>query len=89
MSLETTNPADYLPVYTCHKEVQAAKILKITDLGYLIFDHEVSNCIELKVNDEYLDKHKPFVGGYYVMYRSGYESFSPAEAFEDGYTRNG
>ena len=25
-------------------------------------------------------------GGYYVRYPDGYESWSPAEAFEDGYT---
>lgn len=26
------------------------------------------------------------IGGYYVKYPSGYESWSPAEDFEDGYT---
>jgi len=32
-------------------------------------------------------KHKPEVGGYYVVYADGYKSFSPAQAFEEGYTR--
>ena len=27
------------------------------------------------------------VGGYYVVYEDGYESWSPAKAFEDGYTK--
>ncbi|MCK9988658.1 MAG: hypothetical protein AzoDbin1_05130 [Azoarcus sp.] len=27
------------------------------------------------------------VGGYYVVYEDGYKSFSPAIAFESGYTR--
>ena len=27
------------------------------------------------------------VGGYYVVYTGGYKSWSPAEAFEDGYTK--
>lgn len=27
------------------------------------------------------------VGGYYVLYDDGYESWSPASAFEDGYRR--
>jgi len=27
------------------------------------------------------------VGGYYVRYEDGYESWSPAKAFEEGYTR--
>ncbi len=26
------------------------------------------------------------VGGYYVLYEDGYDSWSPAKAFEDGYT---
>lgn len=32
-------------------------------------------------------KHKPVAGGYFVVYEDGYESFSPAKAFEEGYTR--
>jgi hypothetical protein len=39
------------------------------------------------VDAAYLAKHKPVVGGYYVVYADGYESFSPAQAFEEGYTR--
>jgi hypothetical protein len=31
-------------------------------------------------------KHAPQVGGYYVRYPDGYESWSPAKAFEEGYT---
>lgn len=40
-----------------------------------------------EVSREYLDKHQPEAGGYYVRYADGYESFSPASAFEKGYTR--
>ena len=38
------------------------------------------------VDADYIDRHKPAVGGYYVVYKDGYKSFSPAEAFEQGYT---
>lgn len=38
------------------------------------------------VNSAYMEKHQPKVGGYFVIYTDGYRSFSPAEAFEDGYT---
>lgn len=38
------------------------------------------------VSNEYLRKHNPVVGGYWVQYKDGYQSFSPAEAFEGGYT---
>ena len=36
-------------------------------------------------DEAYLDKHEPQAGGYYVRYADGYESWSPAEAFENGY----
>ena len=39
------------------------------------------------IDAAYLRKHNPQAGGYYVVYADGYKSFSPAEAFEDGYTR--
>jgi hypothetical protein len=38
------------------------------------------------VSTEYVRKHKPVVGGYWVQYADGYQSFSPANAFEEGYT---
>jgi len=39
------------------------------------------------VSLEFITKHRPQVGGYLVFYKDGYRSFSPADAFEDGYTR--
>lgn len=41
----------------------------------------------IMVSKEFMQKHEPKVGGYYVQYRNGYVSFSPAEAFEEGYAR--
>lgn len=38
------------------------------------------------VSGEFIQKHKPQVGGYWVKYDDGYTSFSPAKAFEEGYT---
>jgi hypothetical protein len=40
----------------------------------------------IRVSEEFLAKHKPEAGGYYVVYDDGYVSFSPASAFEAGYT---
>ena len=42
---------------------------------------------EFPVSREFMFKHKPEVGGYFVQYADGYKSFSPAKAFEEGYTR--
>ena len=38
------------------------------------------------VSAEWFRKHKPEVGGYYVVYEDGYKSFSPAISFENGYS---
>jgi len=38
------------------------------------------------VAGDYVKKHSPLPGGYYVLYEDGYESYSPAKAFEDGYS---
>lgn len=39
------------------------------------------------VSRKYVIKHNPQVGGYYVVYSDGYKSWSPSQAFEEGYTR--
>ncbi len=40
----------------------------------------------INVSREYVLKHTPQAGGYYVVYSDGYQSWSPADAFESGYT---
>lgn len=42
---------------------------------------------DVEVSPEWVDKHKPETGGYLVVYADGYQSFSPAKAFEEGYSR--
>jgi hypothetical protein len=79
-----------LPRYQCHKKVRAARICGILeDRG--ILDLAVENSINLsfasvEVTKEWLEQHKPQLGGYYVIYEDGYASYSPAAAFESGYT---
>jgi hypothetical protein len=77
-----------LAKYKCHKEVLAGKIIKID------INSEGNHCLALEgadepliVSDAYMHKHVPREGGYYVMYENGYESWSPAEVFEAGYTK--
>lgn len=88
--------SNVLPQYRCHKVVRAAKIQNITapprgktgaiiDLGALL-DRGLS-FPSMHVSSDWLAKHDPKVGGYYVVYEDGYTSYSPAEAFEAGYTR--
>ena len=77
-----------MPKYKCHKEVWALKIAKIEfegDNTWTITPEEPEYA-PFKIDGIYFDKHKPQAGGYYVVYEDGYKSFSPAEAFEAGYT---
>lgn len=88
-----------LPKYQCHKQVWALKIKDINRYEFLTdpitktkpADHatifpENKQYMPFEVDEAYLKKHNPQIGGYYVVYPDGYKSFSPADAFEDGYT---
>jgi hypothetical protein len=79
-----------MPRYQCNKKVSALKIKSI-DFGkssksgaYIM--PEDRNYSRIYVDSNYLEKHNPKAGGYYVVYKDGYKSYSPAEAFEEGYT---
>lgn len=78
-----------LPSYRCHKEVKAARITEIKNAAGDGDDVDlVLGDIGLTLRKDYLwvEKFCPMVGGYLVEYNDGYQSFSPASAFEDGYT---
>lgn len=71
--------------YRCHKLVHAAQILEMlpyADPPELVLAGSPPEV----VNDSWVERHKPEVGGYFVRYANGYESYSPQEAFEEGYT---
>jgi hypothetical protein len=87
-----------MPRYKCHKTVWALKIKEIefdshkanqenreSDGSAIIIPCD-ERYAPFKVDADYVFKHKPHAGGYYVRYQDGYVSFSPAEAFEDGYS---
>lgn len=79
-----------MPKYECKKIVWALKIKEITQVGVFEFGRLVpadSRYQPIITTAEYMEKHKPEAGGYYVVYKDGYKSFSPAIAFEDGYTK--
>lgn len=85
-----TNP---LRRYQSHKTVEAFKIVRIEVIpesqSALLFatDEPVGSMqSSMLVSAAFSAKHQPHVGGYFVRYADGYESFSPAEPFEDGYT---
>ena len=81
-----------LPRWQCHKQVSAVKIEGVREgfgdgRAFSAFIVPEGGLPEIEVGQEFITKHKPVAGGYFVVYDDGYRSFSPAEAFESGYTR--
>lgn len=78
-----------MPRYRCHKEVWALKIERIDVTpgggGYTLTPAD-ERFAPFTLPGYFVDKHNPAPGGYFVRYDDGYESYSPAKAFEDGYT---
>lgn len=77
-----------LPQYRCHKVVRAARITGMEDLpdGTTKLVLGKINGFTL-VKQDYIVRHSPKIGGYYVVYPDQYESYSPQEPFEQGYTK--
>lgn len=84
-----------MPRYKCHKEVWALKIASIVrdgegqnreSDGSATIIPENTKYAPFQVDHNYMFKHKPEIGGYYVVYQDGYKSYSPAKAFEEGYS---
>lgn len=77
--------------YLCHKEVDAAKITNVEhdqDGGYRVHYQDAQYQPAWTVVPwTWYDRHQPHIGGYLVQYVDGYLSFSPADAFEGGYSR--
>jgi hypothetical protein len=91
-------PQREMPRYQSHKTVHALKIKSIEyheatqdgkfgatitpeDEGFGKFDVPYHSTFSADTVDE-----RPRAGMYYVVYGGGYFSFSPASAFEEGYT---
>jgi hypothetical protein len=80
--------------FKSHKIVEAAKILDLIPDergGAILTLSGAQTETRQVVAGPWLDKHRPgaedttLVGGYFVRYPDGYESWSPAAAFEEGY----
>lgn len=78
-----------MKTYKSHKTVKALKIGRMEGPleggEFLLFCADEPNCYQL-VDRAFMEKHLPHAGGYFVEYGDGYQSFSPARAFEEGYS---
>ena len=91
MNQQPVNTNKIMPQYKCHKVVGAVKIktFQLLPNQDAMIETDVPGFEFFKVSAKYMNRHWPKPGGYYVIYADGYESFSPAEAFEAGYTKIG
>lgn len=76
-----------LPRYRCHKEVWALKIesVECDNAGYTLVPED-KRYLAIAISSDWFGKHRPAAGGYWVQYKDGYTSYSPAAAFEEGYS---
>ena len=85
--MDSSTPPRGLPQWQSHKKVWAAKITHVELDGSNGPTLHLEGDFTAIVDNDYLNRHEPQPGGYYVRYKDGYESWSPAEVFEEGYTR--
>lgn len=80
-----------MPRYKSHKEVWALKIEKVeaNDIGnqFTLYPAQKDVYAPFDIDARIYDQAVKSPGGYYVVYDDGYKSFSPAKAFEEGYTQ--
>ncbi len=69
------NASREMPKYECHKKVWALKIAGIVgdQHGGVYFQPAEEGYDKVPMSPEYVAKHKPEVGGYYVVYEDGYK----------------
>ena len=75
-----------LPKWKCHKTVHADKIVSITyDRAGMRWHLQGGGVIN--VGPHLVARGSPKTGDFYVRYSDNYESWSPRDAFEEGYAR--
>lgn len=95
MSIEVDSLRKHLESYECHKHVHAAAILDVRSApmtGNWIITLDVpgnQDTIEMRPEHEFVKRCKATDRdlGYLVVYEDGFISWSPTEAFRNGYVR--
>ncbi len=83
-----------LAKWQSHKIVHAGKVLVQghaagEDTSGLIIEDVNGEPCPIEVPNNFFARGTPSPGDYVVVYEDGYKSWSPAKAFEEGYTRIG
>lgn len=72
--------------WKCHKVVKAGKIIERHDGVFKVEDINGTVCA-VHMPESAFARGYPQDGDYIVIYEDGYKSWSPAKAFEEGYTK--
>lgn len=84
-----------IPRYQSHKKVGALQIAEVDGCRvsfepvYSVTDDESLQPEPIVVDPSMFARFTPGKGDWFVVYEDGFESFSPAKAFEEGYTPQG
>jgi hypothetical protein len=72
-----------------HKVVKAGKIIDFSaSVAFRVVVEDVNGApCDVDMPDGAWNRGHPNLGDYIVIYDDGYKSWSPAKAFEEGYTR--
>ncbi len=90
--MSDTNTPVGMKKYKCHKVVEGMEIDRISPFRdkpgqySILGKDENDTVISFDTEEKWMDRHKPEVGGYIVRYEDGYVSYSPTQAFEEGYS---
>lgn len=81
-----------LKPYTSHKQVSAAEITSVGNYltnrsGELVRSITLAGTVTIELPDAMFVRYVPVPGDFLVVYEDGYQSFSPRNAFIDGYSR--
>jgi beta-lactam-binding protein with PASTA domain len=77
-----------LPSYTSHTDQTKVRAAKIAAVNGVVLTLEDNTDTPFDVPMEYIHKHHPQEGGYYVVQGDGKLSYSAAEEFDKEYKRD-
>jgi hypothetical protein len=91
-TMAETQDGPILARFRCHKIVAAGEIRGLINgdngkVEALMVQTADGTNSEVCPGDGFFARKTPALGDYYVVYDDGYASWSPASAFEDGYTK--
>lgn len=80
-------PTAGLARWQSSKRVLAGKITEVVEAGCYVQEADGETAVLRTYETNMTARFTPGVGDYWIIYPDGYQSLSPAKAFEEGYAR--